>query len=53
MNIAPPNQASQDEATSLAMAALGTEKFESLRSDGRLLSEAQAVLLALPQDSNA
>ena len=50
MNIAPPNQASQDEATSLATAALGAETFESFRSDGRLLSEAQAVLLALPRD---
>jgi hypothetical protein len=50
MNIAPPNKASYQEATALAMAALGSEKFESLRREGLLLSELEAVALAFDAD---
>jgi hypothetical protein len=50
MNIAPPNKASYQEATALATTALGSEKFESLRREGFLLSENEAIALALDGD---
>jgi predicted ATPase/DNA-binding winged helix-turn-helix (wHTH) protein len=50
MNIAPPNQASLDEATSLATAALGAEQFERFRREGQSLSETEAVALAFEGD---
>ena len=53
MNIAPPNRVSYDEATSLATAALGSQKFENLRCEGHFLSEHEAVALALDRDRNA
>ena len=46
MNIAPPNEASYQEATTLATTALSSEKFENLKREGYLLSETEAIALA-------
>jgi hypothetical protein len=43
--LAPPNRAAYDDAAALAAAAIGSDRFERLITEGRTLSEEAAVRL--------
>ena len=51
--LAPPNRISYDDAATIAVRALGVGEFERLKTEGRLLSEDDAVRLAFPENKGA
>jgi predicted ATPase/DNA-binding winged helix-turn-helix (wHTH) protein len=51
--LAPPNRASYEDSTAIIVGVLGDDAFERLKTEGRSLSEPEAVALAFPDLESA